>query len=264
MASPATAAATTSTTSARFGRTPRSMTTPSSTGIVTVITASSAAARRKIASCRRYGRAYPAILRTVPRFSCCLVTDESDVNPRIIWSWPGPGCIAAGYSRRPRPGTSLRPAHVPAHDHERARWARGWGGGLPRACPRAQIPSDRVTGKRILTYNRGHEHRADSAFLAAHDPPGPGPGLLRGHPRLRARGRHNDGPGPAVGPGQAARGGDLHHAGDLVPDHARRGSQGHRAGDRRPRRRRGGAPGPRRGHRRRRPGGPLGTVRDLR
>ena len=76
------------------------MTTPSSTGIVTVITALSAAASRKITRCQRYGRAYPAIRRTVPGFNRCLVTDESVVNPRIMWSWPGPGCIAAETSSR--------------------------------------------------------------------------------------------------------------------------------------------------------------------
>jgi hypothetical protein len=38
----------------------------------------------------------------VPRFSCCLVTEESVANPRIMWSGPGPGpgCIAARTSWR--------------------------------------------------------------------------------------------------------------------------------------------------------------------
>ena len=53
MASPATTAATSITTSTRLGRTPRSITHPSSTGIATVITASSAAASRKTARSQR-------------------------------------------------------------------------------------------------------------------------------------------------------------------------------------------------------------------
>jgi hypothetical protein len=60
------------------------MNTTSSTEIDTVITASTAAASRKTVRSLRYGRAYPAILRIVPGFSCCLVTDVSVVNPRIM------------------------------------------------------------------------------------------------------------------------------------------------------------------------------------
>ena len=52
-------------------------------GYDTVTTASSAAARMKIARSSRYGRAYPAIRRTVPGFSRCLVTDGSREKPRI-------------------------------------------------------------------------------------------------------------------------------------------------------------------------------------
>jgi len=82
-ARPATAPATHSTTVMSLGRMPSSMMVCSSSGTATAITADSVVSVRKMARSRRYGRAYDAIRRTMPRLSRCWVTDLSRVNERI-------------------------------------------------------------------------------------------------------------------------------------------------------------------------------------
>jgi len=72
---------------------PWSMMSRSSSGLTTVITASTEVAIRNTVRCIRYGRAYDAILRMVPGLSFCLVMEGSIRNPRIMTMFGRPYMI---------------------------------------------------------------------------------------------------------------------------------------------------------------------------
>src|ERR1700722_5264120 len=97
-ATAATVTPTTTTTPSSLVTMPPSISSRSSSGLTTVIHASSAVAIRKIVSWTRWGRAEPAILLIVPGLSFCLVTDGSMRNPRAI-IMPGPCTIPASLVR---------------------------------------------------------------------------------------------------------------------------------------------------------------------